>query len=117
MNKYSKPCLESCTPYGHSQGCPNAKLKDLCRYDLMKEVDQLLAENTKLKAELVKERECVDYYGDGEIGNDLEVRPDKKELWSIPDKWSQRSMSDHYCGKRARQRQEERDQSILKEQL
>lgn len=46
---------------------------------------------------------ALEYYAEGSLGGDLEVRPDKKELWSIPEKWSQRSMSDHWSGKRARE--------------
>lgn len=46
--------------------------------------------------------EVIEYYAEGAKVGDLEVMPDKKELWSIPDKWAQRSMSDHWSGKRAR---------------
>ena len=62
----------------------------------LKKIEQLKKDNELMK-------KCVEFYAEGKIGNDLEIRPDKKDLWSIPDKWSQRSMSDHYAGKLARQ--------------
>jgi hypothetical protein len=56
----------------------------------------------EMQAPVAMLKEALEFYADGAKGDDLEVRPDKKELWSIPEKWSQRSMSDHWPGKRAR---------------
>ena len=47
--------------------------------------------------------DALKFYADGSLGDDLEIRPDKKEIWDIPDNWSLRSMSDHWSGKKARQ--------------
>lgn len=84
------------------QGKPPIMVEEAWSHQ-QKKIDEL---EKKLQAEREKVallRETVEFYGEGEIGNDLEIRPEKKELWSIPEKWSQRSMSDHYAGKRARQ--------------
>ena len=76
--------------------------------DFKKENAALKSRIKELEGELEAEREVVDFYAEGELPYDLEIRPEKKDLWSIPEKWSQRSMSDHYCGKRARARQKDR---------
>lgn len=96
--------------------------KDALSFKELRGINHALeAENAKLKAELVKERECVDFYA-------------AKTNWG---KTNQRSinrmcLSDttqdgsfqfrgvwirdaEIAGKRARQRQKERDQSILKD--
>ena len=69
--------------------------------------EQVKEENQRLKDLLDLAMGTIEFYANGEIGNDLEIRPEKKDLWSIPEKWSQRSMSDHYVGKRARATREE----------
>jgi len=66
--------------------------------------ENLEAENAKLKAELVKERECVDFYADTHNAKGLEIVEFQGVLgFGDP------------IGDRARQRQKERDQSILKD--
>jgi len=64
--------------------------------DLSKIIQALCEENEML-------RSALEFYGSGEIYDDLEIRPEKRELWNIPEKWALRSMSDHWPGKRARQ--------------
>lgn len=84
----------------------NDEMKTLIKAkdEVIKTLDNIASnEIRKTKEENAMMREALEFYAKGEIGNDLEVRPDKKELWAIPDKWSQRSMSDHYAGKRARE--------------
>lgn len=71
------------------------------------QAEETVKDFEELEAKLSKAVEALRFYADGEIGNDLEVRPEKKDLWSIPDRWSQRSMSDHYAGKLARKTLEE----------
>lgn len=61
MGKYNKFCIESCTPYGHDEKCHNAKLQNISKFELMKEVDQLLDENSALK-DLIEEKNI---YADG----------------------------------------------------
>lgn len=57
----------------------------------------------KLQSQVQLLEDALKFYADGSLGDDLEIRPDKKEIWDIPDNWSLRSMSDHWSGKKARQ--------------
>ena len=66
----------------------------------------------KLKAELVKERECVDYYA-GDVWDICEDEVSGQQRSCIDN--SDDDGGEIFGGKRAIQRQKERDQSILKD--
>lgn len=94
---YGLMCSEYDKSVEDNYKCEAFELDDAHKVNaLKKEIERLKKENEAL-------RKCVEFYAGGEIGNDLEVRPEKRELWNIPDRWAQRSMSDHYAGKLARQ--------------
>ena len=78
--KLSHPCKETCSGWkqGYEEGVQAERDK----------VDRLKA--------------ALEFYAEGDLVGDLEIRPEKKELWSIPEQWERRSMSDHWSGKRAR---------------
>ena len=77
----------------------------------------LEAENAKLKEWLVKERECVDFYGSHNTWNTSGFSLDHvtEHKCKISFEIDGERTSDAFIkgGKRARQRQKERDQSIL----
>lgn len=61
-----------------------------------------------LKAQLKREMGCVDFYASGSRYGDLEPKPGKTHLYDrdypmYSDEWNQRSMSDHWSGKFARE--------------
>lgn len=106
MNKTAKEIYESLSEEFVRKGIGSNRFSELNELFTWASI----AENAKseyekiqaLESKLAKAVEALRFYAEGEIGNDLEIRPEKKELWSIPSQWSQRSMSDHYAGKLAR---------------
>lgn len=70
--------------------------KIMSREELNNRIVSMQKDNEKLK-------KCVEFYASGSLNGDLELLPEKVDLWAIPEKWSQRSMSDWYSGKLARQ--------------
>jgi len=66
-----------------------------------KEIDDLKSENAKL-------REALEFYAKGSEGDDLEPKPEKAHLYEKDYPvdhayWRQRSMSDYWSGRRARE--------------
>lgn len=84
----------ACGSCGESGCCDPMK----CIYPEIKKEGILL-----LKQQLEVYEEALRFYASGEIYDDLEIRPEKKQLWNIPEKWALRSMSDHWPGKKARE--------------